>query len=85
MTQVITKQGIPLTVGRIRKWGTSHVLVIPPPVRERLGMLDGSLIAMRVVEPYATLTVWPAPRVPSPKDFSADQLPPLAEEARKRA
>lgn len=77
--------GYPLWVGRVRRWGNSYVLVLPTWVRERLLMLDGSLVAMRVHPPHATMRVWPPVAVVNPATLSADKLPPAKPEDLKDA
>lgn len=83
MSQILNRSGYPLITCRVRKWGNSHVICVPSAVLERMGMINGSYVAMRIAEPYATFTVWAPPRVPDPKGLPVEMLPLPMEDARR--
>jgi len=85
MSIVNNSSGYPLWITKCRRWGGSFVIVVPTAVRERLMILDGGLIAMRVHEPFATMRAFPPPAIPSPEKLDPAKLPPEAAEVRRRA
>jgi antitoxin component of MazEF toxin-antitoxin module len=85
MSEVLSHSGIPLYVSRVRRWGNSLVLILPVGVRERLLLLEGGLVGIRVAEPFAVLRSYPPPTLPDPKKLAAEMLPPPVEEVRRHA
>jgi antitoxin component of MazEF toxin-antitoxin module len=83
MGDVLSKSGFPLYTSRVRRWGGSIVLVLPPAVYERLLLIEGSVVAMRIHEPFLTLRAFPPPTIPDPYTLSKEILPPAVEEVRR--
>ncbi len=79
----------PFAALQVKKWGESHVVILPRWLRETLHIELGCILAMRLHAPYATFCVWPPPAMVSNENILAEALPPksateLHKQLRKR-
>lgn len=67
----------PLVPLRVKKWGTSLVVILPVNLREDMDIHEGDIIAVRVHRPYATFCVWPMNKLAPMGEVDVRALPPL--------
>ena len=67
----------PLVLLRVKRWGHSFGVVLPPMMRAELGISIGDVIAVRVHKPFATLCVWRATDLFKLGEVPVAALPPL--------
>lgn len=66
----------PLFVARVRKNGNSFVLTLPLWVRDRLRIIDGTWIAMRLCDPFVVMRAFDMPSVPDANSLPVGSMPP---------
>jgi len=76
MTPIYVEPSYVLHRAIVRKVGNSFVLTLPRLLRERLHLMSGSVVAIRLHEPYATLARFEAPQIADPNTLPPHKLPP---------
>lgn len=66
----------PLVPLRVKKWGTSLVVLLPANLREDMDIHEGDIIAVRIHRPYATFCVWPMNKLAPLGEVDVNALPP---------
>lgn len=69
--------GFPLFAMRVKTWGHSLVVILPPSLREDMNIHEGDIVALRVHRPYFTCCVWPMNRLVPLGEVDVAALPPL--------
>lgn len=75
----------PLNVLRVKNWGGSFVVSIPPTIRAAMHLQHGDLLAVKIFDKYLVAVRWPRPQIISLGDIPVDALPPLSPKGLKNA
>jgi antitoxin component of MazEF toxin-antitoxin module len=67
----------PLVLLRVKKWGHSFGVTLPPMLRAELGISIGDVIAVRLHKPFGTFCVWRASDAIRLGEVPVGALPPL--------